>query len=60
MTTTVLAAGNHFIHPDLFGRAVHEAAGDAPLEVREIRFDWPHTPSARSPRSSRPPAARTR
>ncbi|MFM9372961.1 2-hydroxyacid dehydrogenase [Streptomyces sp. Da 82-17] len=44
MTTTVLAAGNHFIHPKLFADAVREAAGDAPLTVRELRFPWPHTP----------------
>ncbi|MET8299385.1 NAD(P)-dependent oxidoreductase, partial [Streptomyces sp. NPDC005180] len=44
MSTTVLVAGNHFIRPDLFTRAVRTAAGDTPLDVREIRFDWPHTP----------------
>ncbi|MFF4607125.1 2-hydroxyacid dehydrogenase [Streptomyces sp. NPDC001339] len=44
MTTTVLAAGNHFIRPGLFTEAVRAAAGDTPLDVREIRFDWPHTP----------------
>ncbi|WP_406205863.1 2-hydroxyacid dehydrogenase [Streptomyces decoyicus] len=44
MSTTVLAAGNHFIRPELFTRAVRAAAGDIPLDVREIQFDWPHTP----------------
>ncbi|MFI9352563.1 2-hydroxyacid dehydrogenase [Streptomyces lydicus] len=44
MSTTVLAAGNHFIRPGLFTEAVRTAARDIPLDVREIRFDWPHTP----------------
>ncbi|KUL48448.1 hydroxyacid dehydrogenase [Streptomyces sp. NRRL F-4489] len=44
MTTTVLAAGNHFIRPALFAAAVREAAGDTPLEIRELQFGWPHTP----------------
>ncbi|MER6051177.1 2-hydroxyacid dehydrogenase [Streptomyces sp. NPDC001793] len=44
MTTTVLAAGNHFIHPGLFSAAVRKAAGDTPLDIREIQFGWPHTP----------------
>ncbi|GAA2644867.1 2-hydroxyacid dehydrogenase [Streptomyces lunalinharesii] len=44
MTTTVLAAGNHFIHPDLLSAAVRTAAGDTPLDIREIQFGWPHTP----------------
>ncbi|MEU5299823.1 2-hydroxyacid dehydrogenase [Streptomyces noursei] len=44
MTTTVLAAGNHFIRPGLFSAAVRKAAGDTPLEIREIQFGWPHTP----------------
>ncbi|MFE4021863.1 2-hydroxyacid dehydrogenase [Streptomyces sp. NPDC059101] len=44
MTTTVLAAGNHFIRPGLFTAAVRKAAGDTPLEIREIQFGWPHTP----------------
>ncbi|WP_275461771.1 2-hydroxyacid dehydrogenase [Streptomyces noursei] len=44
MTTTVLAAGNHFIRPGLFSAAVRAAAGDTPLDIREIQFGWPHTP----------------
>ncbi|MDI3387908.1 2-hydroxyacid dehydrogenase [Streptomyces sp. B-S-A8] len=44
MSTTVLAAGNHFIRPNLFTEAVRAAAGDLPLDVRELRFPWPHTP----------------
>ncbi|GAU69083.1 putative 2-hydroxyacid dehydrogenase [Streptomyces sp. NBRC 110611] len=43
MTTTVLAAGNHFIRPGLFTEAVRAAAGNTPLDIRELRFDWPHT-----------------
>ncbi|MFE6689018.1 2-hydroxyacid dehydrogenase [Streptomyces sp. NPDC057743] len=44
MTTTVLAAGNHFIRPGLFSAAVRKAAGDTPLALRELQFGWPHTP----------------
>ncbi|MYT34302.1 MULTISPECIES: 2-hydroxyacid dehydrogenase [unclassified Streptomyces] len=44
MTTTVLAAGNHFIRPGLFTAAVRKATGDTPLDIREIQFGWPHTP----------------
>ena len=44
MSTPVLAAGNHFIHPSLFTEAVRTAAGDAPLDIRELQFPWPHTP----------------
>ncbi|MER7987113.1 2-hydroxyacid dehydrogenase [Streptomyces noursei] len=44
MTTTVLAAGNHFIRPALFSAAVRAAARDTPLDIREIQFGWPHTP----------------
>ncbi|MFP3989543.1 2-hydroxyacid dehydrogenase [Streptomyces sp. E11-3] len=44
MSTTVLAAGNHFIRPSLFTEAVRTAAGDLPLDVRELQFPWPHTP----------------
>ncbi|AJT62758.1 hypothetical protein T261_1070 [Streptomyces lydicus] len=42
--TTVLAAGNYFIRPSLFAEAVRTAAGDTPLDIREIQFGWPHTP----------------
>ncbi|MFI8872383.1 2-hydroxyacid dehydrogenase [Streptomyces sp. NPDC055243] len=44
MSTTVLAAGNHFIRPSLFTEAVRAAAGELPLDVRELQFPWPHTP----------------
>lgn len=44
MSTTVLAAGNHFIRPSLFAEAVRTAAGELPLDVRELQFPWPHTP----------------
>ncbi|MEU6674931.1 2-hydroxyacid dehydrogenase [Streptomyces sp. NPDC046925] len=44
MSTTVLAAGNHFIRPGLFAEAVRAAAGELPLDVRELQFPWPHTP----------------
>ncbi|MGG2460211.1 2-hydroxyacid dehydrogenase [Streptomyces sp. RGM 3693] len=44
MTTTVLAAGNHFIRPGLFSAAVRKAVGDTPLQIRELQFGWPHTP----------------
>lgn len=44
MSTTVLAAGNHFIRPSLFTEALRDAAGELPLDVRELQFPWPHTP----------------
>lgn len=44
MSTTVLAAGNHFIRPSLFTEALRAAAGELPLDVRELQFPWPHTP----------------
>ncbi|WPO76739.1 2-hydroxyacid dehydrogenase [Streptomyces sp. KN37] len=45
MTTTVLAAGDHFVLPRLLGGELRAAApGDAGLEVRELLLPWPHTP----------------
>ncbi|WP_336320273.1 2-hydroxyacid dehydrogenase [Streptomyces lavendofoliae] len=45
MTTTVLAAGDHFVLPRLLTRELRAAAPDgAVLDVRELRLPWPHTP----------------
>ncbi|MEE1754721.1 2-hydroxyacid dehydrogenase [Streptomyces sp. SP18CS02] len=44
MTTTVLAAGDHFVLPRLFTEELRAAAPGAALDVREIQLPWPHTP----------------
>ncbi|UGY94428.1 2-hydroxyacid dehydrogenase [Streptomyces gobiensis] len=43
MSTTVLAAGDHFVLPRLLTDAV-TAAADSPVAVRELQLPWPHTP----------------
>lgn len=43
MTTTVLAAGDHFVLPSLLAGAVREQAPE-PVEVRELTLPWPHVP----------------
>ncbi|WP_282797718.1 2-hydroxyacid dehydrogenase [Streptomyces sp. CC224B] len=46
MSTTVLAAGDHFVLPRLLADAVRAAADDAgtDVDVRELTLPWPHTP----------------
>ncbi|MET9451758.1 2-hydroxyacid dehydrogenase [Streptomyces cinerochromogenes] len=45
MTTTVLAAGDHFVLPQLLARELRAAVPDpAALDVRELELPWPHTP----------------
>ncbi|MFF9864821.1 2-hydroxyacid dehydrogenase [Streptomyces sp. NPDC013953] len=47
-TTTVVAAGDHFVLPGLFTRELRAAApGGADLDIREIQLPWPHTPFGR-------------
>ena len=41
--THVLLAGDHFVTPDLFRRAL-DAAVDQPLEYSELVLPWPHEP----------------
>ncbi|MEV0600489.1 2-hydroxyacid dehydrogenase [Streptomyces sp. NPDC050315] len=43
MSTTVLAAGDHFVLPRLLTEQVDAATGGA-AEVRELLLPWPHTP----------------
>ncbi|PZT70299.1 hydroxyacid dehydrogenase [Streptomyces sp. SW4] len=47
MTTTVLAAGDHFVLPRLLTEEVRAAAPDAALDIRELQLPWPHTPFGR-------------
>ncbi|MET9800975.1 2-hydroxyacid dehydrogenase [Streptomyces sp. NPDC006368] len=48
MTTTVLAAGDHFVLPGLLTAELRAAApAGADLDVRETRLPWPHTPFGR-------------
>ncbi|MBW5425716.1 hydroxyacid dehydrogenase [Streptomyces sp. BG9H] len=45
MSTTVLAAGDHFVLPRLLADEVRAAAaGAADVTVRELTLPWPHTP----------------
>jgi D-3-phosphoglycerate dehydrogenase len=45
---TVLAAGDHFVLPELLAEEVRAAApAGAELDVRELRLPWPHTPFGR-------------
>ncbi|MEH6372884.1 2-hydroxyacid dehydrogenase [Streptomyces sp. KLMMK] len=44
MTTTVLAAGDHFVLPRLLTEELRAAVPEAPLDVRELTLPWPHTP----------------
>jgi D-3-phosphoglycerate dehydrogenase len=43
MSTTVLAAGDHFVLPGLLADAVTTAT-DRGVDVLEIQLPWPHTP----------------
>ncbi|GGV22224.1 2-hydroxyacid dehydrogenase [Streptomyces spectabilis] len=43
MSTTVLAAGDHFVLPRLLTEELRKAAGVA-VDVRELTLPWPHTP----------------
>ncbi|KNB53201.1 2-hydroxyacid dehydrogenase [Streptomyces caatingaensis] len=44
-TTTVLAAGDHFVLPRLLGEELRAAVpATTPLAIRELRLPWPHTP----------------
>ncbi|MGW0733060.1 2-hydroxyacid dehydrogenase [Streptomyces sp. NPDC002851] len=48
MSTSVLAAGDHFVLPGLLTQAVTDAAPHAlDLDIREIQLPWPHTPFGR-------------
>lgn len=42
--TTILAAGDEFVAPELFTDAVREAAPDADLTFRTMRTNWPTEP----------------
>ncbi|MFF8844189.1 2-hydroxyacid dehydrogenase [Streptomyces sp. NPDC015127] len=42
--TTVLAAGDEFVAPELFVDGLRAAAPDAPLEFRTLRSPWPVRP----------------
>ncbi|WP_058041086.1 2-hydroxyacid dehydrogenase [Streptomyces roseifaciens] len=44
MTTTVLAAGDHFVLPRLLTEELRAAAPETPLDVHELTLPWPHTP----------------
>ncbi|MFF8831066.1 2-hydroxyacid dehydrogenase [Streptomyces sp. NPDC015131] len=45
MTTTVLAAGDHFVLPGLLHRELRAAVPEGTaLDVTELRLPWPHTP----------------
>lgn len=45
MTTTILAAGDHFVLPSLLTAALHQQAPDgAGLDIRELTLPWPLTP----------------
>ncbi|MBM7167657.1 2-hydroxyacid dehydrogenase [Streptomyces sp. G44] len=44
MSTTVLAAGDHFVLPRLLADEVRRAAGTTHVSVRELALPWPHTP----------------
>ncbi|MFE0172930.1 2-hydroxyacid dehydrogenase [Streptomyces sp. NPDC059002] len=43
MSTTVLAAGDHFVLPRLLTEEVRKAT-DGTVDVRELTLPWPHTP----------------
>ncbi|QEU96152.1 2-hydroxyacid dehydrogenase [Streptomyces kanamyceticus] len=48
MSTTVLAAGDHFVLPRLLTEEVRGATeGTGAVEVRELTLPWPHTPFGR-------------
>ncbi|ATL25789.1 2-hydroxyacid dehydrogenase [Streptomyces formicae] len=48
MSTTVLAAGDHFVLPRLLAEEVRGATeGTGAVEVRELTLPWPHTPFGR-------------
>ncbi|MGK5728584.1 2-hydroxyacid dehydrogenase [Streptomyces sp. URMC 124] len=44
VTTTVLAAGDHFVLPRLLTGELRAAAPAASLDIRELTLPWPHTP----------------
>ncbi|GAA0471472.1 2-hydroxyacid dehydrogenase [Streptomyces stramineus] len=44
MTTTVLAAGDHFVLPRLLTGELRAAVPGADLDVRELTLPWPHVP----------------
>lgn len=45
MTTTILAAGDHFVLPSLLTTALRgEAATGTSLDIRELTLPWPLTP----------------
>lgn len=46
MTTTVLAAGDHFVLPELLGEALRAATGHD-LDIRDLTLPWPHEPFGR-------------
>ena len=46
--THILAAGDHFVAPDLFINAIREAVGDAgPLDFSSLTLGWPLEPFGR-------------
>ncbi|MCE0445526.1 hypothetical protein LT493_12270 [Streptomyces tricolor] len=45
MPTTVLAAGDHFVLPELLARELRAATPvGTDLDIRQLRLPWPHTP----------------
>ncbi|GAA3310925.1 2-hydroxyacid dehydrogenase [Streptomyces cinereospinus] len=47
MSTTVLAAGDHFVLPELLEQELRDALPGADPVVRRLRLPWPHTPFGR-------------
>ncbi|MFF0157673.1 2-hydroxyacid dehydrogenase [Streptomyces sp. NPDC005263] len=43
-TLHVVAAGDHFVLPDLIARAVTDEVGEHPVKVSELRLGWPLEP----------------
>ncbi|AKN74888.1 2-hydroxyacid dehydrogenase [Streptomyces sp. PBH53] len=45
MPTTVLAAGDHFVLPELLAQELRAATpAGTDLDIRQLRLPWPHTP----------------
>lgn len=45
--TVILAAGDHFVLPELFIEAIKNKSAHADLSFRELVYDWPLTPFGR-------------
>ncbi|MFC7343596.1 2-hydroxyacid dehydrogenase [Saccharopolyspora griseoalba] len=42
--TSVLAAGDHFVHPEVFADALRRAAGAHDLQLSQLQLPWPVEP----------------